>query len=157
MMLPQALEGVAAVGLTYHLALQRRFGIDAGVLAGLALAIMPVSVAVDRSNYADSCLVLILPPGELGSDRGSRARPSRPVAGVRGPSGRRLQYQDARGPGCPTDFRPRLPAGGRLTLERGAEAARRGLRGPGGGLDFLGFVVEVDADGASSLCRRLPG
>ena len=29
-------------------------------MAGLALAIMPVSVAVDRSNYADSCLVLLL-------------------------------------------------------------------------------------------------
>ena len=50
---------MAAVGLTYHLA-RRRFGIEAGVLAGLALAIMPVSVAVDRSNYADSCMVLVL-------------------------------------------------------------------------------------------------
>jgi 4-amino-4-deoxy-L-arabinose transferase-like glycosyltransferase len=59
MMLPQALEGVAAVVLTYQL-VRRRFGVEAGLLAGLALAIMPVSVAVDRSNYADSCLVLVL-------------------------------------------------------------------------------------------------
>jgi 4-amino-4-deoxy-L-arabinose transferase-like glycosyltransferase len=59
MMLPQALEGVAAMGLIYHL-VRRRFGGEAGLLAGLALAIMPVSVAVDRSNYADSCLVLVI-------------------------------------------------------------------------------------------------
>ncbi len=57
--LPQALEGVAAVALTYYL-VRRRFGAEAALIAGFTQAVMPVSVAVDRSNYADSCLVLLL-------------------------------------------------------------------------------------------------
>lgn len=57
--LPQALEGTAAVALLYHL-VQRRFGRPAGLLAALFLALTPVSVAIDRSNNTDSCLVLAL-------------------------------------------------------------------------------------------------
>jgi hypothetical protein len=56
---PQALEGVAAVALLYHL-VQRRFGAAAGLLAALFLALTPVSVAIDRSSNIDSCLVLVL-------------------------------------------------------------------------------------------------
>jgi 4-amino-4-deoxy-L-arabinose transferase-like glycosyltransferase len=56
---PQALEGVAAVALLYHL-VQRRFGAAAGLLAALFLALTPVSVAIDRSSNTDSCLVLVL-------------------------------------------------------------------------------------------------
>ncbi len=74
MFLPQALEGVAAVALIYHL-VRGRFGGEAALLASLALAIMPVSVAVDRSNYADSCLVLELMMASwavcLATERGS--------------------------------------------------------------------------------------
>jgi 4-amino-4-deoxy-L-arabinose transferase-like glycosyltransferase len=58
-LLPQVLEGVAAVWLIQHL-VQRRFGRAAGLLAGLFLALTPVSVAVDRSSNTESCLVLIL-------------------------------------------------------------------------------------------------
>jgi 4-amino-4-deoxy-L-arabinose transferase-like glycosyltransferase len=58
-LIPQVLEGVAAVGVVYHL-VQRRFGASAGLLAALFLAIMPVSVAIDRSSNTDSCLVLVL-------------------------------------------------------------------------------------------------
>ena len=58
-LLPQALEGVGAVALLYHL-VRRRFGEGAGLLAALLLALMPVSVAVDRSSNTDSCLVLVL-------------------------------------------------------------------------------------------------
>jgi 4-amino-4-deoxy-L-arabinose transferase-like glycosyltransferase len=57
--LPQAIEGVASIALLYHL-IQRRFGQVAGLLAALFLALMPISVAVDRSNNTDSCLVLCL-------------------------------------------------------------------------------------------------
>jgi 4-amino-4-deoxy-L-arabinose transferase-like glycosyltransferase len=56
---PQILEGVASVALLYHL-VKRRFGHAAGLLAALFLAITPISVAVDRSNNTDSCLVLTL-------------------------------------------------------------------------------------------------
>jgi 4-amino-4-deoxy-L-arabinose transferase-like glycosyltransferase len=59
LLLPQALEGVIAVGLIYHL-VRRRFAMEAALLAGLVLAITPTSVAVDRSNCPDSCLVLVL-------------------------------------------------------------------------------------------------
>src|SRR5262245_12261559 len=58
-LIPQALEGVAAVGLLYHL-VARRLGAAAGLLAALFLALTPVSVAIDRSSNTDSCLVLVL-------------------------------------------------------------------------------------------------
>lgn len=57
--IPQVLEGVASVWILYHL-VQRRFGATSGLLAGLFLAVTPVSVAIDRSNNTDSCLVLVL-------------------------------------------------------------------------------------------------
>jgi hypothetical protein len=58
-LLPQVLEGLAAVWLLYHL-VRRRFGGPAGLLAALFLAVTPVSVAVDRSGNTESCLVLLL-------------------------------------------------------------------------------------------------
>jgi 4-amino-4-deoxy-L-arabinose transferase-like glycosyltransferase len=58
-LLPQALEGTAAVALLYHL-VQRCCGRGAALLAALFLALTPVSVAIDRSNNTDSCLVLAL-------------------------------------------------------------------------------------------------
>ncbi|HEV2056377.1 MAG TPA: glycosyltransferase family 39 protein [Methylomirabilota bacterium] len=58
-LVPQVLEGLAAVWLVYHL-VQRRFGPPAGLLAALFLAVTPVSVAVDRSSNTESCLLLFL-------------------------------------------------------------------------------------------------
>jgi 4-amino-4-deoxy-L-arabinose transferase-like glycosyltransferase len=58
-LLPQVVEGVAAVALVFHL-VRRRFGAPAGLLAALFLALTPVSVAVDRSSNTESCLVLVL-------------------------------------------------------------------------------------------------
>jgi 4-amino-4-deoxy-L-arabinose transferase-like glycosyltransferase len=57
--LPQALAGVASVGLLYWL-VRRPFGIAAATIAALLLALMPVAVAIDRSNNTDSWLVLFL-------------------------------------------------------------------------------------------------
>jgi 4-amino-4-deoxy-L-arabinose transferase-like glycosyltransferase len=57
--LPQVFEGVAAIGLLYHL-VARRFGAGAGLLAALFLAVTPLSIAVDRSNNTDGCLVLTM-------------------------------------------------------------------------------------------------
>lgn len=59
LLLPQVLEGLAAIGLVYYL-VRRRFGSSAGLLAALFLALTPVSVAIDRTNNTDSCLILIL-------------------------------------------------------------------------------------------------
>ena len=58
-LLPQVLEGLAAVALVWHL-VGRRFGAVAGVLAGLFLALTPITVAVDRSGNTDTGLVLVL-------------------------------------------------------------------------------------------------
>src|ERR1700742_3802395 len=57
MLLPQALMGVAAVALTYDL-VRRRFGRLGGTIAGLALALTPVTVAIFRYNQPDALLVL---------------------------------------------------------------------------------------------------
>jgi 4-amino-4-deoxy-L-arabinose transferase-like glycosyltransferase len=58
-LLPQVLEGLAAVALACHL-VGRRFGAAAGLLAGLFLAVTPIAVAVDRSGNTDTGLVLVL-------------------------------------------------------------------------------------------------
>src|SRR6266699_67888 len=57
--LPQALAGVLSVLLLYHL-VRRHFGVVAGVLAALALAISPISVLTNRNNTIDSTLVLVM-------------------------------------------------------------------------------------------------
>ena len=59
MLLPQLLAGVLSVVVVYHL-VRRSFGTAAGLLAALALAVTPVSVAVDRNNTIDSPLILTL-------------------------------------------------------------------------------------------------
>lgn len=57
--LPQALAGVLSVALLYHL-VRRHFGIMAGLLAALALALSPISVVTNRNNTIDSTLALVL-------------------------------------------------------------------------------------------------
>src|SRR5260370_17235957 len=57
--LPQALAGVLAVLVLFHL-VRRHFGFPAGLLAALALALSPLSVATARNNTIDSTLVLTL-------------------------------------------------------------------------------------------------
>src|SRR5215208_506337 len=56
-LLPQALAGVLSVSLLYYL-VGRSFGPVAGLLAALALALTPISVATDRSNNLESLLAL---------------------------------------------------------------------------------------------------
>jgi len=59
LLLPQAVAGVLSVLLLYHL-VRRTFGPMAGLLAALALAVTPISVAANRNNTMDSQLVLVL-------------------------------------------------------------------------------------------------
>ena len=59
MYLPQALAGVLSVLLLYHL-VRRHFGVVAGLLAALALAMSPISVVTNRNNTIDSTLVLVM-------------------------------------------------------------------------------------------------
>ncbi|MBA2396506.1 MAG: glycosyltransferase family 39 protein [Ktedonobacteraceae bacterium] len=57
--LPQALSGVCAIILLYFL-VKRHFGVVAGLLAALALAVSPISVVTNRNNTIDSTLALAL-------------------------------------------------------------------------------------------------
>jgi 4-amino-4-deoxy-L-arabinose transferase-like glycosyltransferase len=59
MLVPQALEGVAAVGLLYA-ALRRWFGPAAGLAAGAMLALTPVAALMFRFNNPDALLVATL-------------------------------------------------------------------------------------------------
>jgi 4-amino-4-deoxy-L-arabinose transferase-like glycosyltransferase len=59
MLIPQALEGVAAVGLLYA-AVKRWFGPGAGLLAGAVFALTPVAALMFRFNNPDALLVLML-------------------------------------------------------------------------------------------------
>ncbi|NUT06354.1 MAG: glycosyltransferase family 39 protein [Hamadaea sp.] len=61
-LVPQALEGVAAVGLLYA-AVRRWFGPAAGLLAGGVMALTPVAVLMFRFNNPDALLVLLLVAG----------------------------------------------------------------------------------------------
>jgi 4-amino-4-deoxy-L-arabinose transferase-like glycosyltransferase len=56
---PEALAGVAAVWLLYLL-VARHFGRVPGLVAALALAVSPVSVAVNRDNNPDALFVFLL-------------------------------------------------------------------------------------------------
>ncbi len=58
-LLPQALAGVLAVLLLYHL-VRRHFGVVAGLLAALGLALSPISIVTNRNETIDSTLVLAL-------------------------------------------------------------------------------------------------
>ncbi|WP_427133961.1 glycosyltransferase family 39 protein [Pseudarthrobacter sp. S9] len=59
MLIPQALMGVAAVGLLY-LTVKRVSGPAAGLLAGVALALTPVAALMFRFNNPDAMLTLCL-------------------------------------------------------------------------------------------------
>jgi len=59
MLAPQALEGVASVGLLYA-AVRRWFGPPAGLIAGLVLAVTPVAALMFRFNNPDTLLVLLM-------------------------------------------------------------------------------------------------
>jgi 4-amino-4-deoxy-L-arabinose transferase-like glycosyltransferase len=56
-LVPQALMGVATVALVYDL-VRRRFGRLAGFVAGLVLALTPITVAMSRHNNPDALLTL---------------------------------------------------------------------------------------------------
>ncbi|UGQ13720.1 glycosyltransferase family 39 protein [Yinghuangia sp. ASG 101] len=59
MLVPQALEGVASVGLLY-LTVRRRFSPAAGLVAGAVMALTPVAAMMFRFNNPDSLLVLLM-------------------------------------------------------------------------------------------------
>jgi 4-amino-4-deoxy-L-arabinose transferase-like glycosyltransferase len=61
-LVPQALEGVAAVAVLYA-GVRRWFGAGAGLLAGAVLAVTPVAASMFRFNNPDALLTLLLVGG----------------------------------------------------------------------------------------------
>jgi 4-amino-4-deoxy-L-arabinose transferase-like glycosyltransferase len=59
LLLPEAIAGVLAVALLYHL-LARRLGALAGLAGALAMAVFPSFVAVSRDNGVDPLLILLM-------------------------------------------------------------------------------------------------
>jgi 4-amino-4-deoxy-L-arabinose transferase-like glycosyltransferase len=59
LLLPEILAGLASIIVLYHL-VRRFFGIMAGLIAALALALTPIVIATDRNNTMDSLLILTL-------------------------------------------------------------------------------------------------
>jgi 4-amino-4-deoxy-L-arabinose transferase-like glycosyltransferase len=59
LLLPEAIAGILAAALLYHM-VQRRFGTLPALIAGIVLALMPVSAAVNRDNTVDAILVLVV-------------------------------------------------------------------------------------------------
>jgi 4-amino-4-deoxy-L-arabinose transferase-like glycosyltransferase len=57
LLIPEALAGVLSVLVLYRL-VARTFGVTAGLVAALALAVTPISVVTARNNTIDSILVL---------------------------------------------------------------------------------------------------
>jgi 4-amino-4-deoxy-L-arabinose transferase-like glycosyltransferase len=59
LLLPQVIEGVAAVALLYA-TVRRAFGHPAALIAAAVLALTPITVAINRDNNPDTLLVLLL-------------------------------------------------------------------------------------------------
>jgi 4-amino-4-deoxy-L-arabinose transferase-like glycosyltransferase len=68
MLVPQALMGVATVGLLY-LTVKRWFGSAAGLIAGALLAVTPVAVLMFRFNNPDALMTLLLVVAAYGVTR----------------------------------------------------------------------------------------
>ncbi|MGH3581554.1 MAG: ArnT family glycosyltransferase, partial [Mycobacterium sp.] len=75
-MLPQALEGIAAVGVLYA-AVRRASGPGAALLAGTVLALTPAAALIFRFNNPDALLVLLLVAGAYGVTRACQPGSSR--------------------------------------------------------------------------------
>jgi 4-amino-4-deoxy-L-arabinose transferase-like glycosyltransferase len=69
MLVPQALEGVATVGLVY-LSVRRWFSAQAAILAGAVVALTPVAAMMFRYNNPDALLALLLTAATYATMRG---------------------------------------------------------------------------------------
>ncbi len=69
MLVPQALEGVATVGLVY-LSVRRWFSAQAALLGGLVVALTPVAAMMFRFNNPDALLALLLTGATYATMRG---------------------------------------------------------------------------------------
>lgn len=71
LLVPQALMGVATVGLVHDMT-RRRFGRAAAFVAGITLALTPITVAISRHNNPDALLILCCVAALWALERGLR-------------------------------------------------------------------------------------
>jgi 4-amino-4-deoxy-L-arabinose transferase-like glycosyltransferase len=92
LLVPQALMGVASVALVYDL-VRIRFGRAGGFVAGLALALTPIAVAISRHDNPDALLILCSVAAlwcvVRAFERASRGAGTTAASGARTPTGTR--------------------------------------------------------------------
>ncbi len=110
MLVPQALEGVASVGLLYA-AVRRWFGPPAGLIAGLVLALTPVAALMFRFNNPDALLVLLMTAAAYALVRAIENGRTRWLVFCGVLLGLRVPGQDAAGVPGRAGLRARLPVG----------------------------------------------
>ena len=132
LLVPQALMGVATVGLVYDMTV-KRFGRQAAFVAGMALALTPITVAISRHNNPDALLVLCLVAAVWATDRGLRAGGNtRWLLAAGAFVGPRVRDEDGRGAaGRPGDRRGVVLGRAEGPRRRGQAAARRWRRDGG--------------------------
>ena len=153
LLVPQALMGVATVGLAYDLT-RRRFGRAAGFAAGLVLALTPITVAISRHNNPDALLVLCCAAALWAVVRGLEDGRTRwlVLAGVASASASRRRWP-RRCSSCPGS-----PPPGCGSPRAAALAAVRQLLAGGAALVVVGgawpVLVCADAGGRPALGLR---
>ena len=129
MLVPQALMGIATVGLVYDMTL-RRFGRAAGFAAGLTLALTPITVAISAPQQPGRAARPLHHRGRLGR----RSRPAQGRQHALAPALRRLRRprlrdEDGRGAARRAGHRRRVAVDRpRRPDARAASAARRRRR-----------------------------
>ena len=140
LLVPQALEGVAAVGVLYA-AVRRWFGAAAALIAGAVLALTPVAALMFRFDNPDALLVLVMTLAGVHHHPGDRVRPDPLDPADRGAARPGLPDQDAAGLPGAARLRPGLPVGG----PAGPGQAHLAVAGRGGALVVAaGWWVVID-------------
>ena len=151
MLVPQALMGIAAVGLLYDL-VRRRFGRAAAFTAGLVLALTPITVAIWRHNNPDALLALCSVAALWAVVRGLEDGRTRwlVLAGVcvglgfEAKMAAALLVVPGARRGVAVDRAPRAPRRGAPAVRRRRRAGRRRARLAGAGLAHPGRRPPVD-------------
>ncbi len=106
---PQALEGVATVGLVY-LSVRRWFSAQAALLGGAVVALTPVAALMFRYNNPDAMLALLLTAATYATMRGLERAQTKWLVLAGALVGLRLHHQDDAGLPDPPGHGRRLPA-----------------------------------------------
>ncbi len=109
-LVPQALEGVATVGLLF-VTVRRWFHPGAALLAGAVVALTPVATLMFRYNNPDALLTLVLTAAAYATIRAIEGGRTRWMVAGRRPHRVRVHHQDAPGPHPPAGTGAGIPAG----------------------------------------------